>query len=180
MDKSSAIAMRTAVAAVPVPARPGTYALLLNVARRQRITVGRLGALAAAQGFYLYTGSAFGPGGLRARLRHHLGTPHRLHWHIDYLRRIAVPCEIWYSDDRNSSEHVWAGICAGLAGASIPLRRFGASDCDCDAHLFHFKTPPDFAAFEKHFAPAAAPRRKIHRVTDIAAAMPDVLQRRRT
>ena len=79
------------VAATTIPLRQGTYALLLAVERRRRITVGRLGALAAAAGCYVYIGSAFGPGGRRARLRHHLGVAQRLHWHIDYLRRIATP-----------------------------------------------------------------------------------------
>ena len=64
-------------AAAIIPARPGTYALLLSATRRQRITIGRLGALALQPGCYVYTGSARGPGGLRARLRHHVGTPHR-------------------------------------------------------------------------------------------------------
>lgn len=162
----------------PVPARPGTYALLLGVDRRRRIGVGRLGALAAAEGCYVYTGSACGPGGLRARLRHHLGMPQRPHWHIDYLRRIAAPLEIWYSEDPCDNEHAWAAICAALPGAAVPLRRFGASDCACGSHLFHFRTLPEFAVFEKRFMPAAASRRPICRVIDMAAAVPAVLQRR--
>ncbi len=165
-------------AAVPIPARPGTYALLLAAEKRQRVGIGRLGALAVQEGCYVYTGSACGPGGLRARLRHHLAAKHRLHWHIDYLHRAASPFEIWYSDDTHSSEHAWADICRRLPGASIPLPRFGASDCACDAHLFYFKTTPDFSAFEQHAMPANAQRRKIVRVTDVAAAMPAVLQRR--
>jgi Uri superfamily endonuclease len=165
-------------AGTTVPARPGTYALLLGVVRRRRIGVGRLGSLAAAEGCYVYTGSACGPGGLRARLRHHLGLPQRPHWHIDYLRRIATPLEIWYSADPRDDEHAWAAICAALPGASVPLRRFGASDCACGSHLFHFSALPEFAVFEKRLLPAAASRRPICRVTDMAAAVPAVLQRR--
>ncbi len=81
-------------ATTPIPAQHGTYALLLTVKRRLRPTIGRLGALAAAAGCYVCSGTAFGPGGLRARLRHHLGIAQRLHWQIDYLRRIATPFEI--------------------------------------------------------------------------------------
>ena len=102
-----------------------------------------------------------------------------LHWHIDYLHRAAAPFEIWYSENTHDSEHAWAGICCGMEGASIPLPRFGASDCQCAAHLFYFKTAPDFSAFEQRLPAAAASRRKIVRVTGITAAMPGVLQRRR-
>lgn len=163
--------------AAPIPARPGTYALLLTVERRQRLTVGRLGTLALQPGCYLYCGSARGPGGLRARLRHHIGSPNRPHWHIDYLHRAALPLEIWWSDAPESNEHLWAAQCSQLPGATVPLARFGASDCTCDAHLFFFPTPPDFSAFEQRVLPPAGQRRRIFRATDIAAAIPAVVQR---
>ena len=166
-------------ATTPIPAQHGTYALLLTVRRRQRLTIGRLGALAAVAGCYVYSGSAFGPGGLRVRLRHHLGVAQRLHWHIDYLRRIATPFEIWSREDHHGSEHVWTQTCASLAGASLPLPRFGASDCTCAAHLFHFSTPPSLTDFAARLPPAAAARRKIHRVTEPAAALPALLRVRR-
>jgi Uri superfamily endonuclease len=167
-------------AAALIPARPGTYALLLSAARRQRITVGRLGALPVQPGCYVYLGSARGPGGLRARLRHHVGAQQRPHWHIDYLHHATTPQEIWWSDDAKSSEHLWAAHCGALPGAAVPLARFGASDCDCDcnAHLFYFRTPPDFAAFEQRALPPDGRRRRIFRATDIAAAIPAVVQRR--
>jgi len=162
--------------ATTIPARQGTYALLLAVERRRRITIGRLGALAAAAGCYVYIGSAFGPGGRRARLRHHLGVAQRLHWHIDYLRRIATPFEIWYREDHHGSEHVWAQTCASLAGASLQLPHFEASDCTCAAHLFHFSTPPSLTDFAARLPPAAAAHRKILRVTAPAAALPALLR----
>ena len=163
-------------ATTPIPAQYGTYALLLTVKRRQRLTIGRLGALAAAVGCYVYSGSAFGPGGLRARLRHHLGIAQRLHWQIDYPRRIATLFEIWYREDGHGSEHLWAQTCANLAGASLLLPRFGASDCTCTAHLFHFSKPPSLSDFAARLPPAAAARRKIHRVTAPAAALPALLR----
>mgnify|MGYP003336874752 CR=1 FL=1 len=58
------------------------------------------------------------------------------------------------------------------------LARFGASDCDCNAHLFFFDTPPDFAAFEQRALPPSGQRRRIFRATDLTAAIPEVLQRR--
>jgi Uri superfamily endonuclease len=49
----------------------GTYALLLKLDKQERITVGRLGTFGFPAGYYLYVGSALGPGGLRARLARH-------------------------------------------------------------------------------------------------------------
>ncbi len=66
---------------------PGTYSLLLYLPRTRLIRVGKLGEFGFANGHYCYVGSAFGPGGLRARLRHHARPAARPHWHIDYLRR---------------------------------------------------------------------------------------------
>jgi len=66
-------------------ARPGTYALLLYSASDAEIRVGRLGHMRLQSGFYVYVGSALGPGGVRARVRHHLLDSPRPHWHIDYL-----------------------------------------------------------------------------------------------
>lgn len=75
--------------------RPGTYALLLRSLASGRVAVGRHGALAVRRGWYVYVGSARGPGGLRGRLLHHLRPAGRPHWHIDYLRQQAAVREIW-------------------------------------------------------------------------------------
>lgn len=50
---------------------PGTYILILKSAVTRRVRVGRLGNLQLCAGYYVYIGSAFGPGGLRARIDHH-------------------------------------------------------------------------------------------------------------
>jgi len=64
-------------------ARPGTYAVLLSSDSDDEISVGRLGDMRLQSGVYLYVGSAFGPGGVRARVNHHLHASSRPHWHID-------------------------------------------------------------------------------------------------
>jgi Uri superfamily endonuclease len=119
--------------------RPGTYALILSSATDAAIPVGRLGDLHLQPGFYVYVGSALGPGGVRARLAHHMRPAERLHWHIDYLRPHTMLEEIWFCYDRKSQEHAWARRFARMLGASVPLAGFGASDCDCETHLFFFK-----------------------------------------
>jgi len=54
---------------MPQPdARPGTYALVLAATKRQVISVGRLGDFIVRPGFYVYVGSALGPGVLVPRI----------------------------------------------------------------------------------------------------------------
>jgi Uri superfamily endonuclease len=50
---------------------PGTYALVLSSSSDRRIRIGKFGLLHIRPGFYIYVGSAFGPGGLGARIAHH-------------------------------------------------------------------------------------------------------------
>jgi Uri superfamily endonuclease len=126
---------------------PGTYALLLRCRRPARLRIGRLGVIRARPGFYVYVGSALGPGGVRARVRHHqraAGTPH---WHIDYLRPRADLVEVWHAHETRRREHQWASIVSEFRGASVPLRGFGASDCTCATHLFHFEEQPSVRVF---------------------------------
>ena len=119
-------------------AHPGTYALILKVQHGFTARAGGLGFLNFKPGYYAYAGSAFGPGGLRARLAHHLSPPRKRHWHIDYLRREAKICQVWFTYDPVKREHAWAEVFTSLFGASIPHLGFGASDCKCVAHLFLF------------------------------------------
>jgi len=124
-----------------LPATPGSYLLVLEAVQARRVRVGALGHLALAPGFYVYAGSAFGPGGLAARLAHHLRRSRSPRWHIDYLRRCAEPCEIWVVE-RARREHAWARALAALPSAVLPCARFGASDCRCPAHLVRFARRP--------------------------------------
>lgn len=66
-----------------LPDAKGTYVLLSSVSLQKRLEVGRLGAFDLVPGCYAYVGSAFGAGGLRARLGHHLQSNAAPHWHID-------------------------------------------------------------------------------------------------
>ena len=63
----------------------GTYALVLHLECTEEITVGKLGMFTFPAGYYLYVGSALGPGGLEARLARHRRRGKKLRWHIDYL-----------------------------------------------------------------------------------------------
>jgi Uri superfamily endonuclease len=127
--------------------QPGTYALVLRSRGRRSVTVGRLGELDVRPGFYVYVGSAAGPGGLRARVARHCRPDKRRHWHIDHLAAVATIEEVWYSTVTGSTEHRWAATLGGMPGASVPLAGFGSSDCRCPAHLFYFRDRPRLGAF---------------------------------
>jgi Uri superfamily endonuclease len=114
------------------------------------IEVGRLGAFAFEPGWYMYSGSAFGPGGLAARVERHLGPIRRRHWHIDYLRAAgAVVVEIWISSGMPCREHEWASILAGEYGGGWPVAGFGCSDCRCRSHLIYFERRPERLAIRR-------------------------------
>jgi Uri superfamily endonuclease len=125
-----------------IQSRPGTYALLLSSAADAVIQIGRLGDLRLQPGYYVYVGSALGPGGVRGRLGHHMRPANRTHWHIDYLRAKTILEAVWFCDNRKSREHDWAKRFAAMPGASVPMAGFGASDCDCESHLFYFEECP--------------------------------------
>jgi Uri superfamily endonuclease len=127
---------------------PGSYVLILKLTQTTHIPIGRLGLQHLKPGYYLYVGSALGPGGLSARLKHHLAdNVKRCHWHIDYLRTRAAINRIWYRLDRQRCEHDWATIIAALPGVEPSVKNFGSTDCRCPTHLFCTSDAPDFDRF---------------------------------
>lgn len=127
-------------------ARFGTYALILRSERSISLEVGRLGMINVQPGFYIYVGSAFGPGGIRARVSRHFRRHKPRHWHIDYLRERMTPVAAWCSYAPEKLEHRWAGVFAGMRGLS-PVKGFGCTDCHCDSHLFHARRMPGVRRF---------------------------------
>jgi Uri superfamily endonuclease len=128
-------------------ARPGTYALVLRTTATAVVAIGRRHALPLAPGWMVYAGSAFGPGGVAARVAHHRRRTDRPHWHIDALRRWATLDAVWFSHDPLRRECRWAAVLAEDLGGRPPPFRFGASDCRCPAHLYGFRDRPAVAAF---------------------------------
>jgi len=134
--------MKQAIQADALPRVPGTYTLLLHVDNPRTVAVGRLGTAVLLPGWLLYVGSAFGSGGLAARIGHHLRPTPKPHWHVDYLRAALPLEEIWLCASPLPLEHRFAAALHRAPGSSIPLPRCGASDCRCAAHLFHFTVRP--------------------------------------
>lgn len=129
------------------PRDPGSYVLIMELPAPVTADVGQLGRFTFAPGCYAYAGSARGPGGLAARVERHRRASKTKHWHIDYLRAYAEPVSVWYSVGPERRECGWAEALSELPGASMPAPRFGASDCQCTAHLFHFPARPARADF---------------------------------
>ncbi|PVV07726.1 MAG: hypothetical protein B6D77_13175 [gamma proteobacterium symbiont of Ctena orbiculata] len=129
-------------------ADPGTYILLLRADANSAVEIGRWGVLDIRPGYYLYVGSAFGPGGVRGRVSRHCRERKSKHWHIDYLREMTLIESVWYIHGQTRLEHRWAKALAKWSKAES-VRGFGSSDCSCDTHLFYFKRAPTLIGFTK-------------------------------
>jgi Uri superfamily endonuclease len=135
-----------------LPGEPGSYILELVLPENTALRTGRLGEFEFLAGRYIYLGSAQSPGGLRARLSRHLhptSYPRKLHWHIDYLRRICTPVALCYLTHALRDflpvplECLWSKYIYRLSGSQVPAPGFGSSDCKsgCKSHLYYFTLP---------------------------------------
>ena len=132
-----------------LPTAAGTYILLLHLRSDKRIEVGRLGRRLFKEGWYAYVGSAFGPGGLAARIGRHIRRDKKQHWHIDYLSKCASIKEAWISTATHPREHEWADRLQNASWVIGSVEAFGSSDCRCPSHLFHFKKHPGPAKLKR-------------------------------
>ena len=114
----------------------GTYCLIIEVKDTSHLTVGRLGQVEFKPGFYVYVGSALNS--LESRVKRHLSSEKKLHWHVDYLlvHSSSNIKEVIYSVGKEKIECSLASL---ISGKSSPVARFGCSDCNCNSHLFYFE-----------------------------------------
>ena len=142
----------------PDLAQPGTYALLFHCPRAVRsVTIGALGTFSLQRASLLYIGSAFGPGGVGGRLRHHLRPVARPRWHVDYLRPHIALKGVWWAAGARELEHRWAAALTRRPEWSTPVPGLGASDCRCEAHLFATGRRPRGEEVREALAAACAP-----------------------
>ncbi len=120
-----------------IPTSKGTYLLFLSNTKSQKINIGKQGDFLFPSGLLVYVGSAFGSGGLRGRISHHLRVNRKCHWHIDYLLQKMPVYQVLYIENPSRLEHEWAMLLERIPELNIPMKRFGASDCQCASHLFH-------------------------------------------
>lgn len=127
-----------------IPHDPGTYALIMKPIWGGEVTIGKRGMISLRGGWFVYVGSAFGPGGLAARIGRHLSKKERLHWHIDYLLTAVKVAEVWFTLDQVKKEEEWAVQFSARDDADNPMHGFGSGDCGCPGHLFWFRRRPRF------------------------------------
>lgn len=116
----------------------GDYAVVLHLEKEEEIEIGSKGILNFPAGYYVYIGSA--KANLNKRLERHKRKRKNKHWHLDYLRgysEVVATLPIRTSDDL---ECVIAKAVEPISDWVIP--RFGASDCQCNSHLFGFRDNP--------------------------------------
>ena len=109
----------------------GSYILLVELAIKKDVFVGKLGYVSLPKASYAYVGSAMN--GLRARLARHLRRKKKLHWHIDYLLKEAEVEEIILCPGKKRVE---CSLAQALAGKFQSVPGFGSSDCKCRSHLY--------------------------------------------
>jgi len=113
----------------------GTYTLIVE-SPATTVEVGALGECTFEPGWYAYVGSAFGPGGLGRVDRHRevaTGERDTRHWHVDYL--LGHPDTSIETTVTTEGEEIECAVAESLGGGRVS--EFGASDCDCAAHLIH-------------------------------------------
>ncbi|MBT4490314.1 MAG: GIY-YIG nuclease family protein [Rhodospirillaceae bacterium] len=131
-----------------LPKLPGAYALLIQLPAPLQLPIARLGRPTLAPGPYVYCGSAYGPGGLAARVGRHLRRGKSIRWHVDHLTERGEVLDVLCVPDGSECELVrrlgrMAGVGTPLAGVGTPLAGFGSSDCQqCASHLL--SVPVDF------------------------------------
>lgn len=119
--------------AADMPCVPGAYLLLIGVARPLSLTAPRFADTTLPAGWYVYAGSANGPGGLRARVARHLRADKRAHWHVDHLTQGATVLALGFP---GAGECALADRLAAAPRFVAPLPGFGSSDCArCVSHL---------------------------------------------
>ncbi|VBB07056.1 sugar fermentation stimulation protein [Lucifera butyrica] len=116
----------------------GCYIFVLRLPVDSSLPVGTKGIMHFPRGYYLYVGSA--KQNLTARLERHRRKRKKFHWHIDYLRQICEPHAAIPIRTTAPLEHEIAAAVSKIADWRIP--GFGASDCDCNTHLFGMREDP--------------------------------------
>jgi len=151
LNKPKANSEAQPVCLMDLPEDKGTYILIAHMVQMKRLEIGSLGEFDIIPGFYAYVGSAFGSGGLRARIGHHLESTAEPHWHIDYLLQVATPVEVWFTMADRNLEHRWAELLEEAPGFRVPILRFGSSDYHRSrtSHLFYSKRRPSFRCFQQ-------------------------------
>jgi Uri superfamily endonuclease len=135
-----------------IPIESGAYGFAVRLSQALDLEIGKFDRVSLPKGLYFYGGSAFGPGGLKARLGRHIRPKSKLHWHIDHVTSAGKMVAAGVI--KNGSECKFVARALAMPGALIPLPGFGSSDCrNCASHLVKLRRTSDIS---KIFAAAGA------------------------
>jgi Uri superfamily endonuclease len=140
----------SAVGTSGLPAVAGVYLLVMYLPDSHEICVGGLGLSRFRKGWYLYAGSARGPGGIRARCARHLRPDKRQRWHIDYLTQIAQVQQVWFTEVL--TEMCIVSVLLRCPKLEQPVAGFGASDSRARSHLFYSRFYPEVSCLPRRMS----------------------------
>lgn len=115
-----------------LPSVPGAYLLEIALPGDLRVEI-RNDPWTLPAGRYLYCGSAYGPGGIAARVGRHRRRGKQVRWHIDRLTAVApiVAARAYPGGTECALAADWLAL-----GAEVIVPGFGSSDCrGCPTHL---------------------------------------------
>ena len=114
-----------------LPNALGAYILLIELDGAVVVHLPKRREATLPAGRYLYCGSAYGPGGIKARVGRHMIRHKNIRWHVDQLTTAGTVLGAWTFPGEN--ECVLVGK---LSGLPVPIPGFGSSDCRaCKSHL---------------------------------------------
>ncbi|WP_407411289.1 GIY-YIG nuclease family protein [Methanobrevibacter sp.] len=114
----------------------GCYCLIIKLKKDSTIRIGKkLGKIEFNQGYYVYVGSAMNS--LIARIERHLSDDKKMHWHVDYLLKKAEISDVIYNQSKRKIE---CDLSRYISKQAEGIKDFGCSDCECESHLYYFKT----------------------------------------
>jgi len=116
-----------------LPRDAGAYVLLIHLDNQLPLDLPAFLGKSLAPGLYGYAGSAFGPGGIRARVSRHLRRGKPMRWHVDHLTLAGRVRQAGIRIGGRECDLVGELLARG--GRAV-LPGFGSSDCRrCPAHL---------------------------------------------
>lgn len=112
----------------------GAYVLLIGLDRALPVGAGRHKSGQLPAGTYFYAGSAYGAGGIAARIGRHFRKDKKVHWHVDRLTLEASRLAAFIVE--NGNECALAEALLQSNSVAIALKGFGSTDCSsCRSHL---------------------------------------------
>jgi endonuclease-3 len=116
--------------------KTGVYILKIKLDHPTTLTYGKKHTSHFPKGYYYYVGSALN--NLEARINRHLSQEKKIHWHIDYLLKVATIEHIYYKITTEKEE---CPLAQTLAIKLDNIPNFGSSDCTCKSHLYYTSNP---------------------------------------